>query len=246
MSNVTFFANQEVTAEDLNAIATDLGGESPGFVDGETYAVEELNKITAAIVNEGVSINGFTPSIADSVISIASGIAYFADGYKFRLEDTVSMSVDITDGYVYLLKNDDQSVELLATEEEPPEGAILLALLVGSKIDDRRTYATSKVEGLGGSAYQIVLPAYYEVDTTSSEWQLHAQIHPAFTPKYLIINDRAYELPEEGEYSTILQSGIIPYERFSIEGDVIKMEYCRPGVYGSLPPEPFSGYVELR
>lgn len=245
--SVSFFTNQEVAGEDLNAISTVFDGESPGFTDGNTYTVEDLNRVTSAITAPGVSINGFAPSVNDGVLSVTGGIAFFADGYKFRLDSAVSMTLNISDGYIYLLKNKDLSVELLATEEEPPEGAMLLAHLVGSQIDDRRTYAAAKAPGIGGRCYQKLLPVYFDVDTNyvnTTDWQLRAEIHPAFTPKYLILGNIAIELPADGERAydpTSLSSW--SEEGYSLENGVVKIWY-RNRSANSGPAR--TGYVELR
>lgn len=248
--SVTFFANQTVTADDLNSIATDLGGESPGYAEDNTYEVDSLNAITAAAVSPGVSINGFAPFISDGIISTTSGIAFFSDGYKFRLDKTVSITTELTDGYVYLLKNEDQTVELLATETEPPETAILIAILTGGTIDDRRVYATAKAEGTGSQSYQKVLPAYFAFDENISGWQSQAEIYPAFSnPRYVILDTGiALTLPEEGEYIYYPSYESAPkssdHGRYYIENGVIKID-CR-NLSGSNKSDPYRGYIELR
>lgn len=245
--NVNFFADKEVSAADLNSIVTDLGGESPGFEDGVEYSTSELNRITAALVGEGVSIDAFMPTAADGVLTVTEGVAFFADGAKFRLDEAVSMTLDIADGYIYLQRSDDGTVELLATGTEPPEGAILLALLISGAVHDRRTYAVAKAEG-SRSIRQKIMPAYIDCDVAAKVWQIRAEIHPAFTnPAYIIFDDgRACPLPEQnsGEYY-FTDRNIIggsewasDHERISFANGIITIE-CRGG-------SPRSGYVELR
>ena len=240
--NISFFANQEVSAEDLNAVVTNFGCEGPGFTNETSYTVEDLNRITAAITTAGVSIDGFNPSIVGSVLTITNGMAYFSDGYKFYLDSDTSMNVDITDGYVYITKDEEQIVHLLITEEGPPDGAIILAALVGGQVDDRRTYALAKASGIGGRVYQKILPIYYDI-TTDQSWKLRAEITPAFPPRYIIIDDVIVKLSDTGEIVEHPNSSHHGYEGYSIENGILKI-WHKNGLLGA--PTLRSGYIELR
>ena len=192
--NLTFLPNQTVTAKDLNAIATDLGASSPEYVDGSTYATETLNSITESLVSPGVSIGGFEPSVDGSTVTLSPGVAFFSNGRKFRSTDKVILTTSVTDGYVYLLQNADGTVDAEITETPPPDGALLIALLVGGAVDDRRTYATSRVADTGGRAVQRVSPIYGDPNVSLTI----CQIRPAFPAKYIIVKGNAVEIPTDG------------------------------------------------
>ena len=86
-----------------------------------------------------------------------------------------------------------------------------------------------------------MLPIYLDIDTSVNSWQLRAEIHPAFTPKYLILGNLALDLPPDGEYVDNPLSSLRGSERYSLENGVVKLWH-----HGASSDPVRTGYIELR
>lgn len=123
----TFLYNEEVTAEDLNNIAIDLGKADFSFFENDNpTAVSELNKITGDLVSAGVLLtdNRCRVNMVGDKITVDTGIIVFANGAKKRITETQTLMplADVT-SYVYAL-NDvlNNRITLNVAEAYPTEG----------------------------------------------------------------------------------------------------------------------------
>lgn len=154
----SFLNNQEVTAEDLNNIAIDLGfADYSHFPENPPQsAVSALNQITADLTSEGILMTGnrMAVSIDNNVITVKDGICVFKSGAKKRIEVGENVSVPYIEGgtnYLYLLNDTaGNKIELINSLEEPVSGDfVMLATITNSKITDKRRLSTSRVADFG-------------------------------------------------------------------------------------------------
>lgn len=149
----TFYANETVTAEQLNQIAVDLGLTSYNkFPENPPQsAVSALNQITSDLINPGVlNINNrLAVSQDDNNLYVATGVAVFADGAKIRItsSETVSKSV-YTEGvyYLYLYNNTTENKAQLVFSATAPTGDyVMLAEYDAGTITDKRKVCSAKI-----------------------------------------------------------------------------------------------------
>lgn len=161
----TFSDNVEITAEDMDNIALDLGApEFAGFSADVKFGNTALNGITAALVSSGILNleDRCKCTLTDGKISVAKGVAVFADGSKIRITEPQTLDV-IAGGtnYVYL-KNDTLSgkaaLENSLTEPDVSSGYNLgLCTLVNETLTDTRKFAQARTENnLNTPAYKVV------------------------------------------------------------------------------------------
>ena len=161
----TFSDNTEVTAENLNNIAIDLGkADFAVFSADEKFGNDALNQITADLVSSGIlNLNDrckCTLTEDGSQIIVATGVAVFGDGSKIRV--TSPQTLDIIDGgtnYVYF-KNDTISgrvtLENSLTEPDTTTGYnIMLCTVTDSVLTNVRPFSEARVD-LSTTAYDNV------------------------------------------------------------------------------------------
>ncbi len=154
MSEV-YLDNQEVTTEELNNIAIDLGiPEFNGFGESK-FGVDLLNRITADLSGKGVLniLEKCKPILTDNTLSIAPGVIVFESGAKLRLEDYVSVAVEdvTTKSYVYAVHSSARNTVTLniETAELTSGDYVLLCEIENGTMTDKRLFARSRLE-LGG------------------------------------------------------------------------------------------------
>ena len=122
-----FLDNQEITAEDLNNIAIDLGSaDFSHFQNGVPTAVSELNKITADLVSPGVLLkdNRCAVGVVDNKITVDTGVIVFNNGAKKRITELQTLDlIEGTANYVYAMNDVENNITTLnVAESYPVEG----------------------------------------------------------------------------------------------------------------------------
>lgn len=144
----------EVTPEDLNNIAIDLGIPDYSRFPEEPpqSAVAALNGITQDLTTKGVLQIGSKceVSIADGVVTVADGVIVFDSGAKKRLETAVTLNfIEGAVNYVYAFNNvSGNQIQLICGHDAPVDGTdyVMLAEVSESqKVSDRRYWSISKV-----------------------------------------------------------------------------------------------------
>ena len=158
----SFADNAEYGAEDLNSLVASLvsAGIADPFTDGEAYNASKLNDGVSLIYTEGVvpeNVNTLkVTKVSDGVISIAPGLAFFADGSTLRVTETETLSYTANEvNYVYLKQAlTEQNRNYPACTTEAPTGDFVLLAEIGAdgKITDKRMYAKGKVPGYQSNA----------------------------------------------------------------------------------------------
>ncbi len=200
------YTNQ-VTAEDLNNIAKDLGAsEFSAFKeDGTPFAVESLNGITQALTSKGILLIGSccAVSISDSIITVADGVCVFDNGAKKRITEPQTLTfIEGSHNYVYLLNNvTANQIQLItsttdpAESEEPIDYVMLAEISMGKVVVDRRYWSISKV-GSGVNIVQeytmefVFKPTYYNKNTETYETRFtHTIIDIPYGANFIVFND---------------------------------------------------------
>ena len=152
MSDATFLDNQEVTAEDLNNIAIDLGYPDYSHFPEETppSAVSALNQITADLVSAGVLLTGNRCAVtySNGNIYVDTGIIVFESGAKKRIETMQQLQALEGTSCIYALNNTvENTISLVCSNEFPVDGDFVrLASVTGGAVTDTRKYSTAKVD----------------------------------------------------------------------------------------------------
>ena len=152
MSDATFLDNQEVTAEDLNNIAIDLGYPDYSHFPEETppSAVSALNQITADLVSAGVLLTGNRCAVtySNGNIYVDTGIIVFESGAKKRIETMQQLQALEGTSCIYALNNTvENTISLVCSNEFPVEGDFVkLASITGGVVTDTRKYSIAKVD----------------------------------------------------------------------------------------------------
>lgn len=151
MSDATFLDNQEVTAQDLNDIAIDLGYADYSHFPEETppSAVSALNQITADLVTPGILLTGNRCEVtySDGIIYVDTGIIVFESGAKKRIESIQQLQALKGTSCVYALNDTiNNTISLKCSEEFPTEGDFAkLAIVSDGLVTSERVFSTSKV-----------------------------------------------------------------------------------------------------
>ena len=164
MFKVNFMANQTVTAEDINAIGYNLANTVyTTFADGTTYGVDELNEITAHIMNKGVLAgkgNECSVNAEGDMVHISDGIVFFESGAVMTIDsDGIDVNVESNTGkqYVYLFFNPDvNAAGARCTVAEPTGDFVMLATVENGSITMDRKYATLKSDVYGANEVKTV------------------------------------------------------------------------------------------
>lgn len=174
----------EVTAETLNDIMTDLGfGEFANgdfkFEDNKEYSVDALNNITKALVTRGILQYGSKcmPSISGATVSVADGICVFDNGAKIKFNEP--KTVDIHTGntnYVYFLNDSNTNrITLVNSLTEPTEGDFVMIAVISENgvLTDRRKYSKANCKIYGDKnamyVYELTITAKHETQTLEIE-----------------------------------------------------------------------------
>ena len=89
------YYNAEVTSDDLNDLARDLGNTSFNGFGEEKFGADELNGITASLVSKGIltSESKCQPIISDGNVNIQPGTIVFQNGAKKAIKEVLSVPV---------------------------------------------------------------------------------------------------------------------------------------------------------
>ena len=156
---VRFTDNESISAEQLNAIQSELGEGvevSEAFEDDIEYSVDKLNDICSGIVTAGVS-TGLTCSYTSGKIRIAPGLAYFSDGMQIKVdEEGVELTACEGKSYVYLYQSSAQQLALPMVSETAKENTsgqeyIPLCEVENGVVTDKRTWCKSKIALAAGN-----------------------------------------------------------------------------------------------
>jgi len=166
---VNFTDNQSVNADEINAISLGLDESvETDFADGVLYGVDALNSISASLITSGVS-SGCDVVLSDGIVTISSGVAYFADGKKMTIDsDGITLAVIADEkNYVWLL-NDEVSgvVSAKCTTEEPSGDCVRLAEISSSgKLKRIKDKALMKNSSILPNSYEVFELAAHGYDT---------------------------------------------------------------------------------
>lgn len=182
---VNFLDNQSVTAADINSLTTELGGGALSFVDDTLYGVEDLNRISNALIGRGVS-RGCALSVSGGKVIIGSGVAYMADGKRVEI-DAEGVALSYTAGvvnYVWLFHDTVTGFVVPCCTQEAPSGedyVVLGQVTAEGGIIGRPDMAIMKNSFLGlnkTEAHTLSLSQGTSTVVTSGE-ELFAEIVPA-------------------------------------------------------------------
>ena len=150
------YYNADVTAADLNELATDLGStDFSVFKDNETFGADKLNEITAHLVSKGIlnRDDRCKPVIVEDKVNILSGIIVFNNGAKKVIKDVVSVD-KVNNTYIYALNDTAAGTCKLVVSENDPEtdeNVTSLDYIPLARIDengaltDKRIFSNSRV-----------------------------------------------------------------------------------------------------
>lgn len=159
MSEV-YIDNQEVTTDELNNTAVDLGlPEFNGFGESK-FGVDLLNKITADLSGAGVLNvkDKCTPVLNGNILSISTGVIVFESGAKIRLEEPASITLDDSaeKTYIYAVNDTVRNIAVLRAEKEELTSGdfVLLCEAENGILQDKRLFAKSKLSAGGSTQVQ--------------------------------------------------------------------------------------------
>ncbi len=158
----TVMYNEEVTAETLNNIAIDLGATTFSyFSDDSTYAVDELNRITADLIGKGVLLTGNKCRVEfhDGTIHVLDGVIVFENGAKIRVTENKSFEALPGTSYIYAL-NDvlNNTASLICSDTAPDETSdhVKLAEVTDGEVTQYYAVSASKVQLPCANNYQEI------------------------------------------------------------------------------------------
>lgn len=166
--NISFLANQTVTDEDINNIGYNLSNTVyTSFTNDTLYGVDELNAITAHIMNKGVKRNfknECSLNLTDGNVHINSGLAFFECGAVMTVDDEgidVALEESTETQYVYLFFNSTINVGgARCTVEYPSGDFVMLGSVTDGVLKQDRTFAflNSDVKGTNEVVTLILNP----------------------------------------------------------------------------------------
>lgn len=151
---VTFTDNAEVTLENMNDIAKDLGDTEFSEFSTNKFGVDTLNSITSDLVSAGIlrtetnSNMGCTPIIDGTNVIIGTGVIVFDTGAKLRITEAETF-VKANSTYIYAKNDHITGIASIVMSETAPTSQMDAVLLC--KIDnngnlvDLRSSAVSKL-----------------------------------------------------------------------------------------------------
>lgn len=172
MSDATFLDNQEVTAQDLNDIAIDLGYPDYSHFTEQTppSAVSALNQITADLVSPGVLLSGNRCAVtySDGIVYVDTGIIVFESGAKKRIGAMQQLQAHDGTNCIYALNDTiNNTILLKCSEAFPTEGDFVKLGTVTDGVvgNDMKAYCMAKVALPSKPNYKIIdgyFLGYYE------------------------------------------------------------------------------------
>lgn len=158
----SFTDNSEYVAEDLNSLVSSLvsSGVADGFEDGKPYNASMLNSIVSSVYSAGVVPSSVSTlqvtKTSDGVISIAPGLAFFADGSTIKITSAETLSYEAgSKNYVYLkqdLTAQNRNYPACTTSAPTGDFVLLAEISAQGEITDKRIYAKGKVPGYQSNA----------------------------------------------------------------------------------------------
>ena len=148
-----FLDNQEITAEDLNNIAIDLGSaDFSHFQNGVPTAVSELNRITADLVSPGVLLkdNRCAVGVVDNKITVDTGVIVFNNGAKKRITEMQTLDlIEGTTNYVYAMNDvENNIIKLENSSVKPVDGDYILLARISTTLEVSEAAETCKANVL--------------------------------------------------------------------------------------------------
>lgn len=165
------YYNQEITEEDLNAMATDLGHTSFNGFDGVTkFGADKLNEITKALVTSGVLTSGDMCRCekTDTGITVNTGTIVFKNGAKKTISEAIQIEAD--DGMaVYALNNIVAGTCTIETSADFPTDTEtdyipLCKINSDGTLSDKRSVSRAKVD-----FPTVIATEVYDYDVTGSK-----------------------------------------------------------------------------
>ena len=158
----SFADNSEYGAEDLNSLVSSLvsSGVADGFEDGTAYNASKLNDVIQTVYSAGVVPSSVSTlqvtKTSDGVISIAPGLAFFADGSTIKITSAETLSYEAgSKNYVYLkqdLTAQNRNYPACTTTAPTGDFVILAEISAQGEVTDKRQYAQGKVPGYQSNA----------------------------------------------------------------------------------------------
>lgn len=145
----SMYYNQEITIDDINGIAHDIGHTTFNAVSTDKFGVDELNRITADLVTKGVlhTDGECKPMKSNNNVIVSTGVVVFADGAKMRLDTPQTIATE-PNSYIYAYEDKAQGRAYLCVSEALPvnDDAYVRLARVDSygNLADERAFCQSK------------------------------------------------------------------------------------------------------
>ena len=145
----SFLANQYVSDEDINAVGYNLSNTVyTSFANDTVYGVNELNSITAHMMNKGVKRNyknECAVSLNEGIVHIDSGLVFFDNGATMNIDDEgIDLTVEDTEQqYIYLFFDEALNVAgaRCAALPEANVSYVILGTVANGVVTQDRTFA---------------------------------------------------------------------------------------------------------
>ncbi len=197
--SVSFLDNQSVTASLLNSVSANLGGSALSFANNTAYGVDDLNGITASLINRGVAKsdgNACVVTFSSGTVSIASGTLFFTSGVTAKVDNAGVTLADISgSGYVYAeYSSTDNDVKFKFSQTAPSGGDYVLLAYISAAgaVTDMRQYAYMKNASVLPNYYDIInatVYAYFSLGSTGKTYYVNTiNLAAGGYKKFLIVN----------------------------------------------------------
>ena len=234
---VTFADNTEVTLENMNDIARDLGDtEFSGFSTNK-FGVDTLNNITSDLISSGIlrteenANMGCEPVISGSNVIIAPGVIVFETGAKLRITEAEAL-VKTNSTYVYAYNNHLTGLASIVVSETAPtnqmDAVLICRINANGTLIDMRSAAVAKVSLTADAenvskiiniVHDSITNSYFEIDTGWNGWMymICRTTNPHMSPSYFRLEDGEsfYGLPTSYNTNDV---------RVSRNGSIIRIE----------------------
>lgn len=231
--------NQELTAEMLNNISVDLGGDDLSFTSTEKFGADKLNKITGDLVGAGILSGGTNQGdnckiyTANDKIYIKSGIIVFADGKKKTI-DTDTEIAELQNCAIYALNNTSlNTIQIIADVggAYPASGDFVkLARISQNSVIDDRSISIAKVDALGARTVQELTDWTISTSTsTQSEIALTNSKPGVIFGKYVTVNTQyrfMYNITEDKYYSVTYNGVLLSDYDYLPCGNYAKLKFA--------------------
>lgn len=155
----SFIDGVEYGTNDINSIAQDLTGAGVAPFFQSTYSVSELNMLTEALVDKGVSLDGCKCTLYDSsgfYVKVEKGTIFFKNGVRLRV-DGEGYYVELTPGIagnIYAVHRPaQQTADIVFLSSEPKDGQYVMLAEISDEgiLTDKRSFARSKIATFGSN-----------------------------------------------------------------------------------------------